>query len=124
MTTTVPSCEVALRVEADATSHPTPRPRRSIAPTSSRRRATPSESPQASAATLTAEILNGCAAQAANTFADARRLALRLHHAELRDDARLALDVAMALNEIAHDAHRAAELAAGLAASEGEVALW
>lgn len=52
---------------------------------------------------------------AANTFADARRLALRLHHARQVEDARLALDVATALNAIAIEAHRAAEYAASAA---------
>lgn len=56
---------------------------------------------------------------AANTFADARRLALRLHNARQTEDARLALDVANALTAIASEAHRAAEIAAHASEQEG-----
>lgn len=80
-------------------------------------------------ARLCAAILDGAATLAANTFADARRVALHLHddsHDDSHDDARLALGVATALTEIATQAHRAAELAAIAAARAAgeEGALW
>ena len=71
-------------------------------------------------ASLAAVILDNTATLAASAFDDARRLALRLHDlhdANLRADAQAALSLALTLNEIAHEAHRAAELAA----REGEV---
>lgn len=76
-------------------------------------------------ARLCAAILDGTAMLAANTFADARQVALHLHD-DCHDDARLALGVASALTEIATQAHRAAELAAVAAARAAgeEGALW
>lgn len=65
-------------------------------------------------ARLCAAILDGVATLAANAFPDARQLALRLH-ADRHEDARLALAVANAFNEIAMEAHRAAEIAATVA---------
>lgn len=127
MKTQLPSCERALSVQADTRQqHASPRHRAILAPQSRRRHATSPKSPTAWAASLTVEILDGCATLAANTFADARGLALRLHSADLRDDARLALDLANALTEIATQAHRAAELAAvaARAAAGEEGALW
>lgn len=91
-------------------------------PTRRRRRAaSPAKSsfPGAPAQSVVAVILDGCASMAANTFADARRLALRLHNARQIEDARLALEVATALIEIATEAHRAAEYAAHASAQEG-----
>ena len=107
--------------------HPGPRP--SIARAPRRRRAvSPKSSTAISAATLASEILAGVQDRAASSFADARHLALRLHDAEQRGDARLALSLALSFNDIAHDAHHAAEIAAeiaaGLAAQEGEASLW
>ena len=77
----------------------------------------------AARASLAAVILDGTATLAASAFNDARRLALRLHDlhdADLRDEARAALSLALNLNEIAHAAHQAAELAA----QEGEAVTW
>lgn len=71
------------------------------------RRSTPSQR----AAQLVVEILNGVGSTAANTYADARRLALSLHN-EQHADAPLARDIALALVSIAEQAHAAAELAA------------
>lgn len=92
------------------------------APTRRRRRAqTPSESipSGAHARSVVAAILDGCALHAAEAFADARRLALRLHNARQSDEARMALDVAESLSAIATEAHDAAEYAAS--AVEGGV---
>lgn len=94
------------------------RPGPIIAPNFSRRRSAPSELlSQASAFTLTAEILDGCASSAANAFAQARRLALRLHE-ERGEEALLARNVALALVGITAQAHAAAELAAQIGGVE------
>lgn len=83
------------------------------APTRRRRRAaSPKPISSAPAQSVVAVILDGCALHAAEAFADARRLALRLHNERQGDHARLALEVALALSEIATEAHHAAEIAA------------
>ena len=67
-------------------------------------------------------LVDGAALLAANAFAgafaEARRLALRLHD-ERHEDARLALRVASALGEIAHRAHCAVETAVSVSAGGG-----
>lgn len=70
---------------------------------------------------LAALILDGAASLAANSANDARRLALELHN-ERHSQALLALGVALDLDIIASDAHRAAEEAAR--AVELEAATW
>lgn len=60
---------------------------------------------------LIGAILDGAATTAANTYADARRVALHLHD-DCHEDAQLALSIANALTCISTQAHEAAELAA------------
>jgi hypothetical protein len=71
------------------------------------------------------DLLDGAALLAANSFADARRLALHLHderyeYAEYAEYALLALGVASALAEIAHLAHCGVEVVERVSAG-GEV---